>query len=228
MYNSRLLCLSPSACGNDKVDLVFVVDGSGSICSNQETNNNCRNWRNVLNFLASIVDLMNIQPGIDRVAFVQFGNVGKKEFGFLNYTSKARLKNAIRNINHLSQNTNTSGGIRVMRTQLFNTPDDRPNVPNVAIIVTDGKSTWDSDRTIPEAEEANNQGIKTYSIGVTSSVDENEIRGISSPPQRINQTYWLLQGFDVLETSIQVTQQIFQAFCNSEGPRLIIVPNSGI
>lgn len=92
---------------------------------------------------------------------------------------------------------------------------DRPTAPNIAVIVTDGKSTRDTDRTIPEAERSNQEFIRTFSVGVTKSVDEKEVRGISSDPKIKDKTYWLLDGFDVLQASLSVTEGIFKAFCNA-------------
>jgi collagen type VI alpha len=61
----------------------------------------------------------------------------------------------------LDANTNTSGGLYVMMTELFNTVNgDRPNVPNTAIVITDGLSTWDHNLTVPYAIEAKRLGIR--------------------------------------------------------------------
>lgn len=119
-YHIPLACIIIpylAECGNEQVDLTFVIDGSGSICQDQEPN--CQNWRYILSFLNSIVDHMNIGLNNDRVALVQFANKGKVEFGLTNYTTKYDLQKAIRNIKHAAQNTNTSGGIWTMRTKVF-------------------------------------------------------------------------------------------------------------
>jgi len=63
----------------------------------------------------------------------------------------------------LDANTNTSGGLYVMMTQLFNVANgDRPSVPNIAIVITDGLSTYDHNLTIPYAQEAKRRGITIY------------------------------------------------------------------
>jgi len=47
-----------------------------------------------------------------------------------------------------------------MMTQVFNVSNgDRPDVPDTAIVITDGRSTYDSNLTIPYAEEAKRRGI---------------------------------------------------------------------
>ena len=99
-----------------------------------------------------------------------------------------------------------------MRTQVFNTPDDRTDVTNAAIVITDGKSTRDPDRTLPEARLVENAGIRTYVIGVTSSVDAAEVEGISGIPQQENVTYWFLRDFTAFD-SLRVTRQVFDTFC---------------
>ena len=61
----------------------------------------------------------------------------------------------------LDANTNTSGGLYVMMTQVFNvTNGDRPDVPDTAIVITDGRSTYDSNLTVPYAQEAKRRGIR--------------------------------------------------------------------
>ena len=44
-------------------------------------------------------------------------------------------------------------------TQFTERNGDRSGVPNVAVIITDGVSTYDKNRTIPDAEAARDDGI---------------------------------------------------------------------
>lgn len=63
-------------------------------------------------------------------------------------------------------NTNTSGSLWLMMDQVFTEENgDRPDVPNIAIMVTDGKATWDTQFTIPYAEEARAKGIEVCKKG---------------------------------------------------------------
>lgn len=58
------------------VDLVFVVDGSGSICDNDptKTDSGCRNWQQVKRFITEFVSVM--EPSVDgtHVGLVSFGS----------------------------------------------------------------------------------------------------------------------------------------------------------
>ena len=51
------------------------------------------------------------------------------------------------------------------------------------VVITDGESTYDSELTLPYAEEARNQGIVILSIGVSSSINVDEVKKMSSSPQ---------------------------------------------
>jgi len=50
-----------------------------------------------------------------------------------------------------------------MMTQVFKVSrGDRPEVPDTAIVITDGRSTYDSNLTIPYAEQAKRRGIHIH------------------------------------------------------------------
>lgn len=175
--------------------------------------------------MAEITDFLNIGVNEDRVAFVQFGNTGTKEFGLTSYTSVSKLKEAILKVDIKDENTNTSGGIKVMRTEAFSTQEDRKGVDNVAIVITDGKSTRDSKQTIPEARKAEADNIKVYTIGITPSIDKYEIRKISSAPMWENVTYWILPDFNVFN-SFRIIEQVFSTFCIAASS-ITTTPSSG-
>ena len=48
---------------------------------------------------------------------------------------------------------------------------DRPNVRNVAIVISDGKANERESDTAVEAQRARDRGIEIIVVGVTSSVD---------------------------------------------------------
>ena len=80
-------------------------------------------------------------------------------------------------------NTNTTGGLRVMRTQIFNPYNgDRPDVPNVCILVTDGVPTREVAGLAAEVQNVRNAGIRVVGVGVTNAVSEvGVLQCIASP-----------------------------------------------
>ena len=69
--------------------------------------------------------------------------------------------NAIDSIQWLDQETNTSGALWYMR-ELFKRSN---NVQKIGVIITDGASNRDADRTIPEATLTKASGVELFAIG---------------------------------------------------------------
>merc|ERR1711893_403018 len=78
------------------------------------------------------------------------------------------------------------------------------------VVLTDGVSNIEQDRTIPEALAAKNRGITVFSVGITNSVDEAEIRGISTNPQLLDSNYYLTADFRSLSG---ITDTLIRTAC---------------
>ena len=77
-------------------------------------------------------------------------------------------------------------------------PGDRAGVPNVAIILTDGKPTDGNASTLRAAAELRDSGVRIISIGVTRNISENLLRDMSSPPRIRDQDYFTAPDFNKL------------------------------
>ena len=184
------------------MDIGFLIDGSGSIRDANPADGSFDNWNLLLQFVANVID--RLPRAGTRVGAVLFSDRGELLFRLNQYRDLADARDAIMRTRYPGANTNTSGGLYVARTQLFNVNNgDRPNVPNLLIAITDGKSTFDNDRTIPIAEDLQRDGVNIVAVGITNSVDENELRGISSQPQVENRNYFTSPDFQQLENIIE-------------------------
>ena len=193
------------------LDLVFVIDSSGSI-----NFAGAGNWDRVLKFVNDIVSKRVIGPTATRVGVVRYSTEVDSMFYLNTHNSKGSLINAITRISYKGHSTNTAGGIREMRTVQFTAAHgDRPSVPNVAIVITDGESRITPKQTVLEAEIAHGQGITVYSIGVSDNVKEDEVRDISSPPHVRDKNFFLLKDFTNLDNIIQT---IVDATCHNMDP----------
>ena len=63
---------------------------------------------------------------------------------------------------------------------------ERPDVPNVAVVITDGCTNIDPDRTVPNALAAKAGGNHMISIGIGGNTNEVELRAMASDPQSEN------------------------------------------
>ena len=113
-------------------------------------------------------------------SFVDFetvtGNKAYLQFYLHNFTTTQSLETAIRNIPYCNENTNTTGGLRLTRTEIFNTANgDREDVPNVIVLLTDGNPTWETDLLPDEVRRIKNLDIRIVGIGVTNEVTDSTI-----------------------------------------------------
>ena len=56
---------------------------------------------------------------------------------------------------------------------------DRPNAPNVVVLITDGPSILYSWKTVRTAKKARKAGINIFVIGVGAKINANEMEGIA-------------------------------------------------
>ena len=68
-----------------------------------------------------------------------------------------------------------------------------PNIPKVAIVITDGHSTH-KDKTKEQAQKLKEQDVEIYSIGVGNDVDEEELGNMAS-----NKNVFRVDTFSALE-----------------------------
>ena len=114
----------------------------------------------------------------------------------------------IESIKYIYGSTNTADGLMIMRELMFSEENgDRPGVPNVAIVITDGISNIDAKRTIPEALKAHQKGIHVYAVGI-GLTDTAEINEIATPPASKNR--FTVKDFDELG---DLRKAIYTSFC---------------
>lgn len=79
--------------------------------------------------------------------------------------------------------TNTQDALRVLVDSVFTPPGgDRPSARDVAVIITDGRSNVDSNRTVPAADTARRAGIELFGVAVGDDPDTAEIDAIADRP----------------------------------------------
>ena len=188
-----------------KVDLVFVVDASTSVTE--------ANFLLVKDFMIDFLSGASIEDGSVRVGVITYSTADHLQFHLNAHSNKMSLLRAVDNIPYQYGSTNTADALLTMRTEMY-TPEngDRPDVPNVALVITDGVSNINYRRTIPEAEEARAQGIHIYSIGI-GLTDTRELDAMASKP--VEENRYSVQEFSELRS---LREDVFQALCDSTFP----------
>ena len=206
------VCSAVAGCTDSVADIVFVVDSSGSIRDANPRDRSYDNWQLMLRFISDFVDALDISPSTNQIGAIRFSDIGENLWFLNRHQNKRSLMSAINSIGYIGSNTNTSGGIRALAQQFTPARGDRPEAKNIAIILTDGASTFDRQRTVPDAEQARRNGIEIFSVGITTQVNEDELKRMSSPPQQIEKNYFLSTDFVELN---KIREQIIKETCSA-------------
>ena len=186
---------------------MFVVDHSGSIQDNNPANRSWDNWQLMKDFMIAIVRQSNVSFDGTHVGLVTFGNVGTRRFRLDKHRDTESVVRAIENLRSGNGETNMYAGLVQMRDVFTEKRGGRPWVKKLAIMLTDGKANVQVGRAIPEAEAAYLQdGITILVIGITDKIDVEQIKKISSPPQKFEETYWTSTDFQSLSSVIDSVQ----------------------
>ena len=183
--------------------MVFVLDASTSVTE--------PNFQLMKDFVTDFLFIADIDGGNVRVGVIIYSTEDHLEFNLNTYNTKVDVLTAIENIPYRYGSTNTADALLTMRSEMYTAANgDRPNVPNICIVITDGVSNINSRRTIPEAEQARADGIHIYAIGI-GLTDTTELDGIASKPVEDNR--FAVQEFSELRA---LRDQVFAAFCPSK------------
>ena len=215
----------PPTC-QSRVDLCLVIDSSGSIRDNNPPGGQPDNYDLQLEFLANLVRAFSIGQDATRVCGLIFSEQIILEFTLDQYNSADDIVAAILASPYLGQTTNTPEALRQCRLQCFNVATgDRPNVPNLAIVVTDGVP-FPPERRQPALDEAmalKDTGALVIPIGITDAVDVEFLREMSSPPQLEGQNFFTATDFDALN---EIRRTVVEGTCETIEGKLVVLTSS--
>uniref|UniRef100_A0A3P8YEG7 Matrilin 4 n=1 Tax=Esox lucius TaxID=8010 RepID=A0A3P8YEG7_ESOLU len=172
-------------CKSGPVDLVFIIDSSRSVRPHE--------FETMRKFMIDIIHTLDVGMNATRVGVVQYSSQVKNEFSLKTYSKLQGMVKGINEIIPLAQGTMTGLAIRYVMNNAFTAAEgDRPNVPNVAVIVTDGRP---QDRVAEVAAEARDKGIEIYAVGVARA-DVTSLRAVASTP--FEDHVFLVESFDLI------------------------------
>lgn len=115
------------------VDLIFVLDASGSIGE--------AGYSQMKSFVSQLINKMDMESGNVRVGLLSFSSSVYVTVNLNAHTSRAAVRAALDNMRYSGERTNTSDALaHVRRVMLQQDAGDRANVPNVVVVLTDGGS----------------------------------------------------------------------------------------
>ena len=179
--------------------MTFIIDGSGSI-----EQAGTGNFNLVKNFVKSVIGGFRIgfdQTHVGAVIFSSSQYV-KKVFGLETYYNRPALNRAIDDIRYPSGGTYTGKAIRLARTQIYTSSEDREDKPNVAIVITDGKA---NDDIVGPANALRGAGTSIFAVGVGLDYDRAELERMAGDKRNV-----YTADFNDLDN---VIEQIKQSAC---------------
>uniref|UniRef100_A0A914E7K4 VWFA domain-containing protein n=1 Tax=Acrobeloides nanus TaxID=290746 RepID=A0A914E7K4_9BILA len=163
------------SCDKSSIDLVFVVDTSGSV--------GIENFNKTLEALVSIVQNITIGPNDDQshIGLVTFSSSAVKIFGLADHMDTASVQAAIAQTPYTYGGTNIESGMNLAIDQVFDQAGDRANSPDIMIVITDGQ---DSSNVTGAQQTAASKGITVFAVGVGFGVDYNQLIEVAGDPAR--------------------------------------------
>ena len=199
--------LSPSTeCSVNGIDIYFVLDESGSVGS--------FNYQLMKQFVYDTVNEFDIGPDDTQVGVISYSSSARVQFYLNNYHDKATLLAAINALPFYGGGTNTAAAIDLLYTDGFTSTNGARSqsqaIPRVAVVITASQSA-NHTATARSAENAQNEGIILFSVGVGNNVNTNELEDIASDPSYVS----ILTGFDTSQFNALQTTIVNEA-CTSK------------
>ncbi|XP_059205204.1 collagen alpha-1(XIV) chain-like [Centropristis striata] len=199
-------------CKAAKADLVFLIDGSWSIGDD--------NFLKIIRFLYSTTGALDqIGPDGTQVAIAQFSDDARTEFKLNSYADKERLLDAINKISYKGGNTKTGRAIQHVKENIFTVEAGvRRGIPNVLVVLTDGRSQDDVNKV---SKEMQMEGYIVFAIGFADA-DYGELVSIASKPSDRHVFF-----VDDLDAFKKIEEKLVTFVCEAATATCPSVPMSG-
>ncbi|XP_064200312.1 collagen alpha-6(VI) chain-like [Anguilla rostrata] len=188
---------SKEVCKDVEGDVLFLIDGSGSI-SNDE-------FQKMMKFIWSLLNKSEIGPDKLQCGVLQFSDTQQEVFPLNKFYDKKSIEQTISSIQQLGGGTLTGAALSFASNYFDSPKGGRLNVKQFLIVITDGEA---QDEVAKPAEELRNKGVIIYSIGVLSA-NNSQLEEISGTQERV----FSERNFDALQ---HLEEQIHYKICHPE------------
>ncbi|CAH3196871.1 unnamed protein product [Porites evermanni] len=178
-------------CSFQKFNLVFLVDGSGSI-----EGQGSGNFQRAKDFVKSIIEEFDISRDGTNIAFVLFASSVQVVFSLNEFYNKADMQQAVQAVPYPAGGTKTGAGLDVVRSQILANLGDRSNLTNIVIVVTDGHS---GDDVRAPSSRLRDMNVTIISVGVGCCYDIFNLKDMASDP---DDDYVFEATFTTLDTIV--------------------------
>jgi hypothetical protein len=102
------------------------------------------------------------------------------------HTNKTSLLNAIDNLPYPNGGTYIVPALNLLTSTVYTIAQgDRPDISDTAIIITDGQPSESISDVTDAIRKVHDNDIRTLVVGVTTNINNETLRLLSSPPQKV-------------------------------------------
>ncbi|NCC37716.1 MAG: VWA domain-containing protein, partial [Chloroflexia bacterium] len=184
----------------EPLDLMLVLDGSGSISST--------NFRQMREFVSNLVSSYTVGPDDARVGIAQFGTQGQGRYELRLADDPSVILARVNAMRQLGGYTDIQEGLQLGREDLA--ANGRTGVPQVIILLTDGAHNQGGD-PVEEAQLVRDAGMHLFAIAVGSGPNLSQLNALTADPQRV----FSVSNFASLST---ILRQIVGVSCENLPP----------
>ncbi|XP_058642202.1 collagen alpha-3(VI) chain-like isoform X7 [Onychostoma macrolepis] len=217
----RLPTMTPQVSEFVKRDVAFLIDGS---------DDSKIGFEGIRNFIQRVVESLNVEEDLDRVAVVQYSRDPTANFYLSSYSTKKEVLNSIRSMRHKSgRPLNTGAALLFIKENIFTQSSGsrlHEGVPQILYLFSGGRS-GDDVRTI--SQRLREKNIKVITIG-TSNSDTLELQTMSTTPAYafsvpdFTSTNSIVQRVaSVLTSGDEIPEQFPTPGVESQGPKKDII-----
>ncbi|KAK5891665.1 hypothetical protein CesoFtcFv8_012122 [Champsocephalus esox] len=177
-------------------DIVFIVDGSGSIGT--------PNFQLMRSFLHSIVNGLEVSPSRVRVGIVMYNKIATAQVYLNTFNDKDELLKYIKILPYHGGGTNTGEALKFALKKVFiKEKGSRKDsgVQQVAVVITDGES---QDNVSTPAADLRRAGVTVYAVGVK---DANHAQLVEMASYPENKHKFIVDSFAKLKSLEQSLQK---------------------
>ena len=172
IFDPREVPQSRAATCETPLDLVLVIDGSGSIFASDFTRMKA--------FSNDLVSAFAVSETAARVGVVQFSGQGQGRIEIGLSGNATAVHAAIDGMAQIEGYTDIQEGLALGQGEID--ANGRPGVPHVIILLTDGQQEGAPGDPVAEAENARAAGTEIFAVGVGGGPQIDQLNAIASDP----------------------------------------------
>ena len=182
-------------CSTQTFNLVFLVDGSGSIESQERGN-----FQRSKDFITALVRTFEVGRDKVNVATVLYWHSYLIVHRLNQHYNNKDVIKAIQDMPYPGGGTRTGKGLEVISNNIFKNLGDRSQLPRVVVVLTDGLS---QDNVVGPARQLRDSGVTIISIGVGCCYYTPELNEMATDPDASHVFAVSFSNLPTIETTIR-------------------------